>query len=223
MKTTGEIHNCVEMTAHIRQVGMLPLLNMNLGNWSAEAVVDEECQYIRFPDGGWEWQLWQWKGQIIQETQCAYGKFFAGKAGFITQEWWADFCNYRRSKYPYPPVGSIEETILFTLKEHGSMITRELRKACGFDGPRMRSRFDAYITRLQMATYIVTQDFIYPEDKHGRPYGWGWALLTTPEQWLGADVCVTDNTVEQSKHRLITQLRVLLPDATNAQIKKILG
>ena len=29
------------------------------------------------------------------------------------------------------------------------MITRELRRACDFDGPKMRSRFDACVTRLQ--------------------------------------------------------------------------
>jgi hypothetical protein len=73
-----------------------------------------------------------------------YGKFFAGKAGFISRQWWPDFCNYRRSLHPAPAENSIEDTILLTLQERGPFITRELRAACGFTGPKMRSKFDGY-------------------------------------------------------------------------------
>ena len=162
------IHSCPELIEYIRQVGMLPLLSMGIAGWSAEEVTDEDCQYTQLPDGGWEWPLWEWKGAILQESGCAYGKFFKGKAAFISREWWPDFSNYRRSLFPYPEEGSIEETILDVLKIEGHQITRKLRTSCGFTGPKMRSRFDAYITRLQMAGYIVTEDFVYPRDRHGR-------------------------------------------------------
>lgn len=46
------------------------------------------------------------------------------------RKWWPDFCNYRRSTHPYPTEGSFEEAIVETLKLNGSMITRDLRKAC---------------------------------------------------------------------------------------------
>ena len=110
-----------------------------------------------------------------------------GKTAFISKRLWPDFCNWRRYVSPKIEEGSIEETILYTLEENGSMITRELRKACGFDGPKMRGKFDTYISRLQNAGYIVTEDFIYPHDKHGKEYGWGWALLTTPEARFGKE------------------------------------
>lgn len=170
---TELIHACPELIDYINETGFLPLLSMGIAGWSAEDVVDEDCQYTRLPDGGWEWPLWEWKGSILQESGCAYGKFFSRKAAFISREWWPDFCNYRRSIYPYPEEGSIEEAILATLKSEGSLITRELRAACGFTGPKMRSRFDAYLTRLEMGGYIVTEDFIYPRDRHGREYGDG--------------------------------------------------
>ena len=112
------------------------------------------------------------KGEIVQEMPCMYGKFFNKKAGFISQEWWPDFCNYRRSKYPRPDEESIEGAILSTLQSTGSLITRKLRAACGFTEKGMRSKFDGYLTRLEMATYIVTEDFIYPRDKHNHEYGW---------------------------------------------------
>ena len=156
------LHSCPELIEYINETGFLPLLSMGIAGWSAEEVTDEDCQYTRLPDGGWEWPLWEWKGAILQESGCAYGKFFKDKAAFISREWWPDFCNYRRSLFPYPEAGSIEETILDVLRCEGSLITRELRAACGFTGPKMRSRFDAYLTRLEMGGYIVTEDFDLP-------------------------------------------------------------
>ena len=162
-----EVHSCPELMGLIQEVGFLPLLDSGIAGYSAEAIVDDECRYVVYSDGGWDWPLWKWKGPIVQEGGCVYGKFFAGKAGFVSREWWPDLCNWRRSKFPQPVEGSIEETILMTLAENGSLITRELRAACGFTGPNMRSKFDGYITRLQMAARIVTEDFVYPTDKHG--------------------------------------------------------
>ena len=172
MRLQGEIHSCPELMAYIQKVGFLPLLDSGIVGYSAEDVVDEDNRYVVFDDGGWDWPLWKWKGPIVQEGICVYGKFFASKAGFISREWWPDFCNYRRSKHAEPEEGSIEEAILLTLAEQGSLITRELRAQCGFTGPKMRSKFDGYVTRLQMATRIVTEDFVYPVDKHNNEYGW---------------------------------------------------
>ena len=159
----------------IADVGFLPLSSSGIAGYSAEDIVDDDCRYVVFPDGGWDWPLWKWKGQIVTGMPCFYGKFFGGKAGFISSEWWADFCNYRRSKAPRPNTDSIEGSILDVLACSGSLITRELRTACGFTGKGMRSKFDGYVTRLQMQTYIVTEDFVYPHDRHGREYGWGWS------------------------------------------------
>lgn len=218
-----KIHSCPELIDYVNRIGLLPLLNMGIDEWAAESVVDEDCQYMALPDGGWEWPLWKWKGSVLRESGCAYGKFFAAKAGFISREWWPDFCNYRRNRYPEPAEGSIEEAILQTLKENGSMITRELRAACDFTGPKMRSKFDGYITRLQMQCRIVTEDFVYPVDRHGREYGWGWALLTIPETLLGKDACHVDRTPEESYDRLATHLREILPSWTsNSTIEYLL-
>ena len=211
------------MMDYIQEVGLLPLLNSGIPGYSAEDIVSEECRYVVFPDGGWDWPLWKWKGQIVAEGNCVYGKFFAGKAGFVSREWWPDLYNYRRSKSQEPEEGTIEDAILQTLHENGSMITRELRAACGFTGKNMRSKFDGYITRLQGACRIVTEDFIYPTDKHGREYGWGWALLSLPEQLLGREACRCDRTPEESYARLHDHLRALLPQATERQIEKMIS
>ena len=154
---------------------------------------------------------------------CIYGKFFNKKAGFISQECWPDFCNYRRNKYPRPKDESIEGAILSTLQSSGSVITRELRTACGFTGQGMRSKFDGYLTRLQMATYIVTEDFIYPRDKHNREYGWGWSLLNTPEELYGRKACQCERTPEESYQKIFKHLKKVLPDATDKQLIRMIG
>lgn len=216
------IHSGAQLAELVDEIGFLPLLSSGIYGFSAEEMVDDDCRYVVFDDGGWDWPLWKWKGPAVTDGGLVYGKFFNKKAGFVSRAWWPDLCNYRRHAYPAPAEGSIEETILLTLGEGGSMITRELRRACGFTGPKMRSRFDGYVTRLQMACRIVTEDFIYPQDRHGREYGWGWSLLTTPEQLYGREACHCERTPEESLIRMTEHLQQLLPKATTHQILRLI-
>lgn len=218
-----EIYNATGLMELIHEIGFLPLLDSGIDGFSAEELVSQDCRYVPLPDGGWDWPLWKWKGPIVTDMPCMYGKFFDRKAGFISREWWPDFCNYRRSRYPVPDSGTIEEMILCNLQEMGSLITRELRSACGFDGKGMRSRFDGYLTKLEMACRIVTEDFVYPQDRHGREYGWGWSLLTTPEQLYSKKSCHCERTPHESYQRIFEHLQKILPEATDKQIRKIVG
>ncbi len=217
-----EIHSEIQLMEAIQQIGFLPLLDSGIPGFSAEQMVDDDCRYVVFPDGGWDWPLWKWKGPVVTEGNCVYGKFFNKKAGFISLDWWPDFYNYRRSKNPLPQEYSIEDAILMTLRENGSMITRDLRVACGFTGANMRSKFDGYVTRLQMGCYIVTEDFVYPQDRYGKEYGWGWSLLTTPERLLGKEACRCERTPDESLRRMYFHLKALLPDVLGSKIIRIL-
>ena len=217
------LHDCAEMMEYISKVGFLPLLYSGIPGYSADESVDPKCRYRLLDDGSWDWPLWDWKGPLVTEGHFAYGKFFGGKAGFVTMEWLPDFCNYRRSRHAEPAEDSVEGTILDILRVNGSMITRELRSACGFDGAKMRSRFDGYVTKLQMASRVVTEDFVYPHDKHGNRYGWGWALLTTPERLFGRDACKCSRTPEESLRHILDHLTTILPKATEKQLLKLLG
>ena len=218
----AQIHSCPELMDCIQQVGFLPLLDSDIRGFCAEAIMAPECRYRRFADGSWEWPLWRWKSAVVTESPCVYGKFFANKAGFISLQWWPDFCNWRRSQHPLPEEFSVEDTILMTLGDHGHMITRELRAACGFTGKNMRSKFDGYVGRMQMACFVVTEDFVYPTDKHGHEYGFGWSLLTPPERLLGPEACQCERTPEESYRRIVDHLTRLLPHATPSQIAKLL-
>lgn len=216
-----EIHTCAEMTAFVDEIGFLPLLEMGVAGWSAEGVADDEAQYTRLPGGGWEWPLWEWKGEVVRESGCAYGKFFCGKAGYVSRAWWPDFCNWRRSRVRRTEEYSVDDMIVETLREGGSMLTRELRAACGFTG-KMRGQFDTYIAHLAMDARVVTQDFVYPQDRHGRNYGWGWSLLTTPEALFGREACHPDRTPEESFERMRAHLYKVLPAPSDALVTRLL-
>lgn len=217
------IHTQTDLMQIIGEMGFLPLLDSGIRGFSADEMADEDCCYVVFPEGGWEWKLWEWKGSVITEGGFVYGKFFDKKAGFISKEWWPDFMNYRRSRMQKPEEGSIEDMVLMTLRENGSMVTRELRNACGFTGKNMRSRFDSFITKLQMGTFIVTEDFVYPVDKHGNQYGWGLSLLTTPESLYGKESCSCERTPAESYQRIFEHFREILPEANDKQIKRLIG
>lgn len=216
------IHSCPELMECIRKVGFLPLLKSGIQGYDAESMMAEECRFTQFDDGSWFWPLWQWKGSVVRDGGCVYGRFFDGKAGFVSRERWPDLYNWRRYNNPIPKENSVEDVILTILRENGSMIARELRKACEFTGPHMRSKFDAYICRLQMGCYIVTEDFVYPVDKHGREYGFGWSLLTTPEQLMGKEACFCNRTPEESYRCMSEHLSRILPFATEKQINRLL-
>ena len=218
-----EIYSSAGMMELIQEIGFLPLLDSGIEGFSAEDIVAEDCRYVAFAEGGWEWPLWKWKGEIVTGMPCMYGKFFNKKAGFISREWWPDFCNYRRSKHPRPDEESIEGVILSTLRSSGSLIMRELRAACGFNGKGMRSKFDSYLTRLEMGAYIVTEDFVYPRDKHNHEYGWGWSLLNIPEELYGKETCQCERNPEESYQRIWTHLKKILPEATDRQLSKMIG
>ena len=203
-----EVYSATGMMELIQKIGFLPLLDSGIEGFSAEDIVAEDCGYVRLPEGGWDWPLWKWKGEIVQEMPCMYGKFFNKKAGFISQEWWPDFCNYRRSKYPRPDEESIEGAILSTLQSTGSLITRELRAACGFTGKGMRSKFDGYLTRLEMATYIVTED---AEKIHG--------LRLISERFLPQHMDAFDQSIARSLSRTAV-VRITLTEPPTGKRKQ---
>ena len=49
------ISSCAQLIAHVKKIGFLPLLDSGIWGYSAESIVDSDCRYVVFPDGGWDW------------------------------------------------------------------------------------------------------------------------------------------------------------------------
>ena len=73
-------------------------------------------------------------------------------------------------------------------------------------------------------TYVCIADFVYMQDRYGRPYGWGVAEYATPEELFGYDLITSayQRDPQESKERILKHLQSRLPNATEMQLEKII-
>ena len=207
----------------VQTFGFVPLFTNSVPGFSVEEHVAPEAWF----SGGEG--VWEWKGPVIRESGCAYGKFFENKAVFISRDWFPDFANYRRDGYDFDArfddgLASFRDKELFELLDaHGPILSKGL-KAIGNYRKGGRNGFDTSMNRLQARCYVVISDFVYQRDRYGRPYGWGVAEYATPEKLFGAAFCdaVYVRQPEASRDRVLAHLRELLPDAGEDAVRKLL-
>jgi len=203
----------------INKIGILPFFDNEIEGFSLEECVDPKYY---FPDEGEG--VWEWKGPVIRETHCAYGKFFRGKAAYIREDLYRDFANWRRDGYDFDALyddglaRSEDKRVFDILDEHGSLLSKELRRLGDYRKGGCKG-FDGIITRLQMSGYAVVSDFEYETDKYGNTYGWGVARYETPEVRFGEDFKnhVYDLTPQESYEKIFEHIR----DLTGAEDQTI--
>lgn len=210
--------------ALIQKWGFLPFFRNSIAGFSIE---DHTPPTLWFgeTDGPWEW-----KGPVIRMGDCAYGKFFANKAGYISAEWLPDFLNYRRdgfdfdSRYECGKASRRDLNIYDAVSRYGTILSKKLKSLCGFTKAGGEKGFDGAITRLQMQGYICISDFEYMIDKRGNQYGWGVARYSTPEELFGYDFTSSAYGRDplESRDRIIAHIKNLFPTAPNAEILKII-
>lgn len=209
----------------VQEIGFLPFFASDIPGFSIEECCPRELWFKEGVDGPWEW-----KGPIAQSGTCIYGKFFRGKAGFVSLAWLPDFVNYRRNGYDFDAryddglASRKDKAVYDTLAESGSLLSKELKELCNYrKGGNVG--FDTLITRLQMQTYVTISNFEYQQDRFGRPYGWGVARYAVPEALFGYDTVTAgySRSPEESKTRILAHLRGLLPDAHEIQLLKVIG
>ena len=220
-----EIKTKEDIVRLVNELGFLPYFQGEIPGFSIEE--NTRVMWGGAEDGG---SPWEWKGPIIRAAHCAYGKFYRGRAMYISSDWFPDFANFRRDGYDYDArvddglARHQDERLMEVLTARGSLLSREL-KSLSCLSEESRKRYDQSLTFLQMQGYITTEDFVYETDRLGRPYGWGLARYATPEHFFGGSFTshVYEREPEESRERLRTHLTKLLPQATSAQIKRLVG
>ena len=133
---------------------------------------------------------WQWRKIIAGSKKVAYGRFFAGKAGFISLAWFPYFVNYRRDGYDFDALWDDEKAsirqkkIMDLFEEEDELYSFEVKQKAGF-GKGGEKNFEGTITRLQMQTYLCIRDFRRKKNKAGREYGMDVAVYSKPEHIWG--------------------------------------
>lgn len=207
----------------VDKYGFLPLFTNSVPGFSIEEHVSPDAWFSA------EEGVWEWKGPVIRETGCAYGKFFENKAAFISREWFADFANYRRDGYDFDArfddeLASYRDKDLYDLLSTNAPILSKNLKKEGNYHKGGRKGFETIITRLQAQCYVLVSDFVYEKDRFGNVYGWGVSEYSTPEKFMGTDF--TDRVYmrmpEESYERVLNQLMSIIPDSDETAVRKIL-
>lgn len=215
---------CPDDVAELTEaLGFLPFFANGIPGFSVEEHTPRELWFTE-ADGPWEW-----KGPIARTKRCLYGKFFGGKAGFISLEWFPDFANYRRdgfdfdSRYESGLASRKDMNVYDTVSRYGTVLSKKLKSLCGYSKGGEKG-FDGVITRLQMQTYICVADFEYMRDKYGKQYGWGVARYSTPEELLGYEAVTSAYSREPSEslERILDHLKKVLPEADGARLLKMI-
>ena len=210
----------------VEEYGFLPLFANSVPGFSVEEHAVPEVWYS---EGSSDWPVWDWKGPVIRECGCAYGKFFEKRAVFISREWFPDFANWRRDGYDFDArwddgLASYADRDLYGLLEANAPIVSTALKKLGDYRKGGRSGFETSMTRLQAQGYVLISDFVYAKAKDGREYGWGLAQYSTPERFFGPSFRenVYSRTPEESYARILAHLREILPQAEEGQLKCLL-
>lgn len=216
-----------ELADVINELGFVPFFKNEIEGFSIEEHIAPGCWYYENADDFWS--AWEWKGPVIRQTKCAYGKFLKNKAMYISPRWFPDFANYRRDGYDFDAryedgLASFRDKELYELLDaHAPVMSKELKRTGNY-GKNGRKGFDTMITRLQKQCYVLISDFRYAADKFGNEYGWGIAEYSTPEKFLGRKFTdkVYKRTPEESYDRVVKQFKKILPDAGQREIERIL-
>lgn len=220
----NELGSADDIVRLVKKIGFLPFFVNDIQGFSIEEHCPRELWFAADADGPWEW-----KGPIARSGECVYGKFFGGKAGFVSPDVFPDLANYRRNGYDFDAryddglASRKDKDVYDTITASGSLLSKELKAACNYRKGGNKG-FETVITRLQMQTYVNIADFVYMRDKHGNTYGWGVAKYSTPEEMFGYDVITAayKRDPQNSKELLLARLSDILPDVTEDKLLKLI-
>lgn len=223
------IHTVEEAIAYINEVGFLPLFKNDIPGFSLE----ERTVAVDWWSGDPMVDPWEWRALIARSGEVAYGKFFSGKAGFISREWLPYFANYRRDGYDFDALwedgkasGRQKKIMdLFMEEQEGAeLFSNEVKKQAGF-GKDGEKGFEGTVSGLQMELYLCVRDFRQRRNKKGEEYGWALAVYSTPEHIFGYDHVTSayGEDPDRSGERIAEHIREVYPIASGAQIRKLIG
>ena len=187
------IHDIDELIAYVNKVGFLPLFSGRIPGFSAEEHADARFWWTGDPVR----DPWEWRVQAARSEKVAYGKFFGGKAGFISLEWLPVFANFRRDGYDFDSLyeeglaKSREKRIMELFGENRRLYSYEIKSLAGFGKGGLKN-FSGIMTGLQEKLYLTVTDFRCRRNKRGEEYGMPVAQYAMPEDVWGYDLISAD-------------------------------
>ncbi len=231
--TDGMIRSSMDMEQLALSYGILPFFKSKIPGFSIDEHTPRDYWFSNEQEGPWDW-----KGTVIREGHCAYGKFFNHKAAYITLELFPHLVNYRRhtpSANRSEDQQQLDKIVLEVIRENGEVTVKQLRAQLDFASRRGKRTseidkasgklpLEPILERLMQETYVVIADFDYNLDSHGRSYGWGVARYTTPEALYGSLLVnsASHSSPEASYAKLKQTLQTAFPDVPEKTLDKFL-
>ena len=223
MKFEFMVRTKEDLIEAVQTFGFVPLFSNSIPGFSVE---EHTAPEVWFTD---QEGVWEWKGPVIRETGCAYGKFFEKKAAFVSRDWFPDLANWRRDGYDFDAryedgLAAYQDKLLYDQLEANAPLLSSRLKQLGDFRRGGRRGFDGIMTRLQEQCYALICDFVYQTDRFGRQYGWGVGVYSTPEQHLGADFsrAVYQREPEESRDLVLERLSALCPGTPMEKLRRFL-
>lgn len=240
------VTNAGAMEKTIRRLGIVPFFTNAIPGYSIEELTPKELWFNEDNLGPWDWKI-----PCIQAGDIAYGKFlWGGKSAFATLEWYAELMNWRRSLPKYAVRDGQQAEVLAFVSERGSVGIRDIRERLGVkksiadgivtrlqqqtrlitgDIRRVYRGPDLHYAGWQTSTFCTPEALFSGAEAAG---------TEAPETGLSASLAATfgaaspfSETVNpldtghspaESYDRLVAHIRRIAPQATEAQIAKLL-
>ena len=229
------IRSAAALTSWVQEIGFLPFFANEVPGFSAEEHTASHAWWT----GSKLTDPWEWREEIAASHVVAYGKFFDGRAGFISRQWLPCFANARRlgwdfdgkwqdGRAPAREKAIMEHYINVESEDDpeftgAAILSTELKKMAGF-GKGGEKNFPGILTGLQMQLYLVIADFRKRQTKAGKDYGMPVSVLMTPESIWGYETMTAAYKEEphESWQRIFEHTRKLWP-ADDAAIIRLIG
>lgn len=222
----GCIHDSGELLDYIGLMGFVPLFKNEIPGFSVEEHANPDFWW----SGDESRDPWEWRMQIARSHRAAYGKFFDGKAGFISLEWLPAFANFRRDGYDFDSLCDDglarhrEKMIMDCFTAGGQLYSFEIKEKAGYGKDGLKN-FEGVMTGLQSKLYLVVSDFQRKLNKRGEPYGWNIALYERPEDIWGYEAVTSgySSDCRASRESVRERIKSLYPGAEDRKIDAVIG
>ena len=230
------IPSAAALTSWVRKIGFLPFFANEVAGFSAEEHVAAGAWWT----GDAATDPWQWREEIAASHAVAYGKFFDGRAGFISREWLPAFANARRDGWDFDGkwqdgrASAREKAVMSFFVNPESedepeftgeaILSTELKQRAGF-GKGGEKNYPGILTGLQMQLYLVIGGFQRRVNRRGGAYGMPVSVLMTPESLWGYDFITSAYREEpaESWRRIRDHARKMYPRAAERDLLKLIG
>ncbi|WP_455615008.1 AlkZ-related protein [Eisenbergiella sp.] len=218
------IHTAEQLVDLVNEIGFLPFFQNSISGYSVEDCTPPELMFVKGTEGPWEW-----REEMLERRSCVYGKFFAGRTGLVSLEWFPHLANYRRGGYDFDArwedglVNYREKHIYDLVEKVGPCPSPELRRLAGVTKGK-GSAFEGTVGRLQMRTYLLPVKCIFARNRQGEKYGYGMAYFDLAERWLGEERCRLeyDTSPADSYSKILSHLKRKLDSKADMQLEKLI-